>query len=248
MQRLTGRITLREILLANDNGRRFREEHRGRIRPAGVENIRRMLACRTPELGFHLYRCPEDGTERVVAHSGKSRMCSSCGKVAADAWSQAVLNETLDVEYHPLVFSVPWQFRALALANRGPMLDILFRSAAAAILEWCATYRGLTPGLSEVIHTFGSDLKFHPHVHGIVTAGGLRLDGGRWEAQRGGYLMPEAGLQKRGRYQVTTRVGAALRAGEITMPTQRAGRAAPPSAGPRARARAGPVRKARRAA
>jgi hypothetical protein len=227
MQRLTGRITLREILLANENWRRFRAEHPGRIRPAVVENIRRMLACRTPELGFHLYRCPQDGTERVVPHSCKSRMCSSCGKVAADAWSQAVLNETLDLEYHHLIFSVPWQFRALTLANRGPMLDILFRSAAAAILEWCAKYRGLTPGLIEVIHTFGSDLKFHPHVHVIVTAGGLSLDGTRWEALRGGYLMPEAGLKKRWRYQVTTRVGAALRAGEITMPTQRSGERLP---------------------
>jgi hypothetical protein len=218
MQRLTGRIALRDILLDNKNWDRFRATHKGRIRPAVGENIRRMLACRTPELGFHLYRCPDCGEERVVPHSCKSRMCSSCGKVAADRWADAVLNETLDVPYHHLVFSVPWQLRVLTLTNRKAMLNILFRSAADAVLEWCGRYGGFTPGLMEVVHTFGADLKFHPHVHVIVTAGGLSLDGKRWMALTRGWLMPQAGLKKRWRYQVTTRVGEAVRCGELSMP------------------------------
>jgi hypothetical protein len=218
MERVRGRITIRDILLANDNWRRFQAEYPGRIRPVVAENVRRMLACRTPELGFHLYRCPEDGTERAVPHSCKSRMCSSCGKVASDNWASAVLNNTLDAGYHHLVLSVPWQFRVVTLANRKAMLNILFRSAAAAVMDWCQAYRGFTPGLLAVMHTFGADLKFHPHVHVIVTAGGLSLNGEGWVSLKPGFLMPHAGLKKRWRYQVTSRVNAAYRAGELTMP------------------------------
>ena len=76
---------------------------------------------------------------------------SACGKVATDRWADQVLNETLDVPYHHLVFTVPWQFRVLTLRNRKEMLNILFRSAADAILQWCRTYGPYTPGLVAVL-------------------------------------------------------------------------------------------------
>ena len=84
MERIKGRITIRDILLDHDNWQRFVEAHGGHIRPAVYENIRRMLACRTPELGFHVYACPACGEQRIVPHSCKSRLCSSCGKPATD--------------------------------------------------------------------------------------------------------------------------------------------------------------------
>lgn len=218
METINGGITIRDILLEHDNWQRFVEAHGDHIRPAVYENIRRMLACRTPQLGFHVYACPHCGQQRIVPHTCKSRLCASCGKPATDRWAQKVLNETLDVEYHHLVLSVPWQLRALTLSNRQQMLNILFRSAAAAIIPWCERYHDFTPGLIAVMHTFGADLKFHPHVHVLVTAGGLRRDGRRWVHRRGDYLMPEAGLKKRWRYQVTSRVNQAYRDGELTMP------------------------------
>jgi hypothetical protein len=218
MERFTGNITIRDVLLGHDNWLRFLDAHDGRVRPVACENVRRMLNCRTPALGFHLYECPGCGNQRVIPHSCKSRLCSSCGKVATDRWADQVLNDTLDVPYHHLVFTIPWQFRVLALRNRKKMLNILFRSAADAVLEWCRTYEQFTPGLIAVLHTFGGDLKFHPHVHVLVTAGGLHLDKQRWVRRSGDYLMPEAGLKKRWRYQVTTRINAAYRAGELEMP------------------------------
>jgi hypothetical protein len=218
MERIKGRLTIRDILVQHDNWRRFVAVHGDGIRPVVYENVRRMLACRTPELGLHVYACPSCGEHRLVPHTCKSRLCSSCGKPATDRWAEEVLNNTLDVEYHHLVLSVPWQFRSLTLANRRLMLNILFRSAAKAIIPWCQTYHDFTPGLIAVMHTFGADLKFHPHVHVLVTAGGLSGDGQRWVRRRGGYLMPEAGLKKRWRYEVTSRVNEAHRQGELTMP------------------------------
>ena len=99
MERFTAGIPIRDILVEHDNWARFQAANRGRIRPVVCENIRRMLACRTPALGFHVYACPECGEERVVPHSCKSRMCSSCGKVASDRWASAVLNDSLDKDY-----------------------------------------------------------------------------------------------------------------------------------------------------
>jgi len=218
MERIVGGVTIRDIFLANGNWERFEEENAGRIRPAVRENVRKMLQCRTPELGFHMYSCPVCGEDRVVPHSCKSRMCSSCGKPATDQWAEAVLNRTLDVPYHHLVMSVPWQLRVVTLANRRVMLNILFRSAADAILEWCERYKGFTPGVTAVMHTFGGDLKFHPHVHLIVTGGGWSEEKGRWIGLTDGFLMPEAGLKKRWKFQVTSRMNAAYKAGELTMP------------------------------
>jgi len=218
MESVRGRITIRDILLANGNWDRFQQIHKGHIRATVRENVQRMLRCRTPELGFHVYACPKCGEQRVVPHSCKSRMCSSCGKPATDRWAEATLNRVLDVPYHHLVFSAPWQLRVLTLANRETMLNIFFRSAAAALIEWCQRYKGFTPGVTMVMHTFGGDLKFHPHVHAIVTAGGWSDEEGRWIGLSDGFLMPHAGLKARWKYQVTSRVNRAYRAGELTMP------------------------------
>lgn len=230
METIRGRIAIRDIFLSNGNWERFRVEHGDQVRPAVKENVRRMLQCRTPELGFHVYACPDCGAGRVVPHSCKSRMCSSCGKPATDRWAEETLNRTLAVPYHHLVLSVPWEYRILALVNRNVMLNIFFRSAAAAIIEWCERYKGFTPGVTAVMHTFGSDLKFHPHVHLIVTAGGWSAAKGKWIGLTDGFLMPESGLKKRWKYQVTTRTTAAQKAGELKIPKLKDGRRWTPGA------------------
>lgn len=223
MERFSGGISIQQILTEHDNWARFVEANRGRIRPAVYDNVRRLMQCRTPALGFHVYECPDCGEQRVVPHTCKSRLCASCGKPATDHWANQVLNHTLNVEYHHVVLSVPWHLRSLTLLNRAKMLNIFLRGAADAIMNWCKTYKDFTPGLIAVLHTFGADLKFHPHVHLIVTAGGLSLDGQRWVKLGHGFLMPQAGLKKRWRYEVTSRVNAAHRAGELTMPEWRPG-------------------------
>lgn len=200
MEYFTGVITLQFIFSRYWSA--YCHWYTGKIRSAVRENVRKIIACRTPQLGYHLYECPSCSSVRLVPHSCKSRFCSSCGKIATDKWSEERLSDILPVGYHHLVFTLPWQLRKICLLNRGVMFDLLFLAVAHSIMSWTIEYGGYRPGIYIVLHTFGSDLKFNPHFHVIVTAGGLSLDKSQWISAPENFLMPEAGLKKRWRYNV----------------------------------------------
>jgi hypothetical protein len=191
----------------------------GKVRPAVFRQVQRMLSCRTPRLGLTLYRCESCDRVRVAPHSCKSVACPSCGKVRTDEWCKELLTDILDVAYRHLVFTLPWQLRLPIYDNRDRLLDVLFRAAADAVLsltagdpaplgkksrQWLAgrtkkkrkrcgrgrKRRPFIPGMIAVLHTFGSDLKWNPHIHMVVTAGGLSLDGTRWVGGAKRYLVP----------------------------------------------------------
>lgn len=149
------------------------------IRPVVFETVRKIIACRTPALGCHLYTCPKCQRIEVVPHSCKSRFCPTCGKHATDRWSVGVLNDLLDVPYHHLVLAVPADLRSVLSFGRPATLSLLFRAATEALSQWARKYHGMRLGIVAVLHTFGSDLKWHPHLHLLVTEGGLSLDGCR---------------------------------------------------------------------
>jgi hypothetical protein len=176
------------------------------IRPVVFENVRKMLACRTPVLGCHVYRCKTCGHVELVPHSCKSRFCPTCGKHASEVWSNKLLNNLLDVPYHHLILTIPWQLRQVILMNRSEGLNLMCSSAYKAISQWAKDVKKMRMGLILVIHTFGSDLKWHPHIHLIVSGGGLSLDGKRWIQTSPKYLMNHNGLKKRWKYQVITRM------------------------------------------
>ena len=132
------------------------------IRPVVFENVRKVLACRTPVLGCHMYRCDQCGQIKLVPHSCKSRFCPTCGKHATDVWSEQVLNRLLDVPYHHLVVAIPWQLRTLVLMNRESGLNLLVSAAVEAIQQWARDVMKMRMGIMVVIHTFGSDIKWHP--------------------------------------------------------------------------------------
>lgn len=190
----------------------FFQAHKGWIRPVVLETVRKLRACRTPALGCHLYRCPQCQRYEVVPHTCKSRFCPTCGKHATDRWADAVLNDLLDVPYHHLVLSAPWQLRPIISLNREVGLGILARSAAGCLKQWAHDQHEMRMGIVSVIHTFGADLKWHPHVHLLVTEGGLSLDGERWvEPYKLGWLMAHEGLKKMWRYHVITALRVAHR-------------------------------------
>jgi hypothetical protein len=193
--------------------------YRGWIRPVVIETVRQVRACRTPALGCHLYQCPECGRYAVVAHSCKSRFCPTCGKHATDRWADGVLNDLLEVPYHHLVFSPPGQLRPIILLNREVGLGLLARAAAACLNQWAREQHGMRMGFVSVLHTFGADLKWHPHVHMLVTEGGLSLDGERWvEPYNTGWLMAHAGVKKMWRYHVVKALRKAHRNQELRFP------------------------------
>lgn len=188
------------------------------IRPVVFTTIRRILACRTPTLGCHLYECPECGDRRVVPHSCKSRFCPTCGKHRTDVWANEILGQLLPVPYHHLVLSVPWQLRPVILNNRVVGLGIVMRAALLSITDWAHKVHGMRMGVIGVLHTFGSDLRFHPHVHLIVTGGGLTFDGKRWITTNPKFLMAHGGLKQRWRYHVVRMFREAHKQGQLRFP------------------------------
>jgi hypothetical protein len=124
MEVITGIITLQMIF--SKYWQSFKNWYKGKIREAVLSNVEKTLKCRTGQLGFHAYTCPKCGEVKLVPHSCKSRFCSSCGKIATDRWIEERLSDILPVEYHHLVFTIPWQLRIVCLVNRKIMFEILF--------------------------------------------------------------------------------------------------------------------------
>jgi len=153
----------------------FKNWYNGEIREAVIDNVEKILKCRTVQLGFHAYKCPKCKEVKLIPHSCKSRFCSSCGKIATDRWIGERLSDILPVEYHHLVFTLPWQLRIVCLVNRKIMFEILFYAVNESIQSWTKEYGNYIPGFYTVLHTFGSDIKFNPHFHVLITAGGLGL-------------------------------------------------------------------------
>ena len=234
MERITGKITLREIFLLYWEA--YRLWHTGKIRDIVIENVNKILKCRTPLLGYHMYECKQCSNVRLIPHSCKSRFysqyycifkgvrelaslgCNSCGKIMTDKWTEARLSDVLDVDYHHLVFTVPWQLRSITLANPNIMLSLMFKSVSISLQSWTKKYGGYIPGIYCIVHTFGSDIKYHPHFHVIITAGGLNIDRKKWIDTTGDYLMPEKGLKKRFRHNVIKLLIKANDKGILTMP------------------------------
>src|SRR3990172_774656 len=208
------RFRLAAILLLH--WKEFVSQHRKWIRPVVFETVRKIIACRTPALGCHVYECPSCHKVEVVPPSCKSRSCPSCGKLATDRWADGVLNDLIDVPYHHLVMSPPWQLRPIIAFNREVGLNLLARAAMGCLTQWARDQHEMRMGMVTVIHTFGGDLKWHTHIHLLVTEGGLSLDGQRWVRPYNlGWLISEAGVKKMWRYHCTTAFREAHRCGKL---------------------------------
>ena len=174
----TKNISIRRIFLCRGAWLQFWASNILRLRWSIIWNVARMLLCRNG-LGYHEYSCPKCNSKKRIPHTCKSRFCSSCGKVATDRWVETSLSQILDVEYKHLVFTLPAEFRGWFLQNRKVCLNAFFIVVKDTILDY-ARQNGFRPGLILVLHTFGSDLKWNPHIHVIITAGGLSLKNDQW--------------------------------------------------------------------
>lgn len=151
-----------------------------------------IVRCRTPEAGGHRLRCAPCGTEAVVYHSCRNRHCPRCQSWAQHAWLEGRLERLLPVPHFHVVFTLPAELRTLAHRNRRAVYDVLFQAASETLLTLGRQRLGATLGVTAVLHTWTRALTFHPHLHCVVTGGGLALEGTRWVAARSGYLFPVA--------------------------------------------------------
>jgi hypothetical protein len=147
--------------------------------------------CRTAALGGHLDACPDCGHERPSYNSCRNRHCPKCQALAQHRWLEGRRQRLLPVHYFHVVFTLPAELRELMRVERRRLCGQLMKTAAETLVELGSDERflGAQLGLSAVLHTWSRDLSWHPHVHCVVTGGGLR-DDGTWKATEPGFLFP----------------------------------------------------------
>ncbi|WP_225767660.1 IS91 family transposase [Inquilinus sp. Marseille-Q2685] len=183
-------LELADILRAH--GETFRRAHAGHLSLGQLKVMSAIEACRTAALGGHVARCDDCRHLAVSYNSCRNRHCPKCQGAAARAWLAERQADLLPVPYFHVVFTLPAPLAAIAFHNKAVVYDLLFKAAAEALQTIAADPRhlGARIGLVAVLHTWGSALTHHPHVHCIVPGGGLCPDGERWIACRPGFFLP----------------------------------------------------------
>ena len=175
--------------------------------------------CRTAALGGHVARCENEkcGHTQIAYNSCRNRHCPKCQGAAAREWLAEREAELLPVPYFHVVFSLPAQIADIACQNKAAIYDILFKASAETLITIAADpkHLGARIGVLSVLHTWGSALTHHPHVHMIVPAGGISLDGERWIACRPGFFLPVRVLSRLFRRLVLEKLAAAHGAGAL---------------------------------
>lgn len=149
-----------------------------------------MALCRTAELGGHVDVCRSCGFERPAYNSCRNRHCPKCQALAQEKWIAARTERLLPVPHFHVVFTLPSELRALGKHFPREIFGALFAAASETLIELGASRLDAKLGITMVLHTWTRDLRFHPHVHALVTAGGLTRDGLRWVPSSTKYLFP----------------------------------------------------------
>src|SRR5215831_8782105 len=166
--------------------------NKGHVSLGQLRAISAIKACRTAALGGHVARC-EGCTHTVIGYNScRNRHCPKCQGSAAREWLAEREAELLSVPYYHMVFTVPAAVADIAYQNKTVIYDLLFKVSAETMLTIAADpkHLGARIGITTVLHTWGSALTHHPHVHMIVPGGGISLDGSRWVSCRPGFFLP----------------------------------------------------------
>ncbi len=172
----------------------------------------------TSALGGHVERCEDCAHQRIAYNSCRNRHCPKCQGAAARQWLAEREAELLPVPYYHVVFTLPAAIGAVAFQNKAVVYDPLFKTAAETLIAIAADpkHLGARIGLTAVLHTWGSALTHHPHVHVIVPGGGLSPDGSRWIACKPGFFLPVRVLSRLFRRLFLEGLAALHEAGRLT--------------------------------
>jgi hypothetical protein len=174
--------------------------------------------CRTAALGGHVEACADCGHQRIAYNSCRNRHCPKCQGAAARTWLAEREADLLPVGYFHVVFTLPAEIADVAFQNKAAVYGLLFQAASETMLRIAADPRhlGARIGITAVLHTWGSALTHHPHVHMVVPGGGIALDGQRWLASRPAFLLPVRVLGKLFRGVFLNRLLALYDTGRLT--------------------------------
>jgi hypothetical protein len=212
-----GRPTLEVADIFREHGPAWRETQRGHLSPLQLKVMSAITQCRTAALGGHVLRCEGCGTDQIAYNSCRNRHCPKCQSTAAKRWLDARQADLLPVEYYHVVFTLPAPITDIAYTNKALVYGLLF-DVAAEVLQTIAAdpkHLGARIGATLVLHTWGSALTHHPHVHGIVPGGGLSLDGKNWVACRPAFFLPVRVLSRLFRRRFLEELQQAHQAGRL---------------------------------
>jgi hypothetical protein len=187
-----GRPSLEVADIFRQHGPAWRAAQRGHLSLAQLKVMSAIEQCRSAALGGHVLRCEGCGADQISYNSCRNRHCPKCQSAAAQRWLDARQADLLPVEYYHVVFTLPAPIADIAYQNKASLYGLLFDLAAEVLLTIAADpkHLGARIGATLVLHTWGSALTHHPHVHGIVPGGGLAPDGKTWVACRPGFFLP----------------------------------------------------------
>ncbi len=175
-----------------DHGPAWRKANAGHVSLGQLKVMSAIESCRTVALGGHVMRCEDCSHTQIAYNSCRNRHCPKCQGSQALAWMKQRKSELLDVPYFHVVFTLPARIAAIAYQNKAVVYDLLFKASSQTMRTIAADpkHLGVKIGFTSVLHTWGSAMTHHPHVHMIVPGGGISLDGTRWIGCRPNYLLP----------------------------------------------------------
>jgi hypothetical protein len=212
-----GRPTLEVADIFRAHGPAWRQAQHGHLSVGQLKVMSAIEQCRSAALGGHVLRCDACEQVEIAYNSCRNRHCPKCQARAARRWLEARQADLLPVEYYHVVFTLPAPISAIAYSNKALIYDLLFDVAAETLRTIAADpqHLGARVGVTLVLHTWGSALTHHPHVHGIVPGGGLAADGKRWVACRPGYFLPVRVLSRLFRRRFLEELTMAHRTGRL---------------------------------
>jgi len=187
---MRGSLEVADIFRSHGPG--YREAHGHEMPLRQLRAMRAIEVCRTAELGGHVEECDHCGAVRISYNSCRNRHCPKCQCLDKERWLEARKEDLLPTQYFHLVFTLPGNLRPLALRNQQVVYGILFRAASETLKELTEDpkHLGAEVGFIAILHTWSQILIDHPHLHCIVTGGGLSRDGKKWRSCKKGFFIP----------------------------------------------------------
>lgn len=179
-------------------GNSYRQKYASRMPSTHLKAMQAIEQCRTEALGGQVYRCPDCEHEQYSYHSCRNRHCPKCQNENAQRWLEKQRDLLLPVPYYLLTFTLPAGFNEVVRSHQSLIYDLLFKTSAAATQQLAQDPRfiGGRIGMMGVLHTWGRNLAYHPHIHYLVPAGGLADDTQTWVPARQNFLLPVRALSK----------------------------------------------------
>ncbi len=207
-----------------DHGPAWRTANAGHVSLDQLKAMSAIERCRTAALGGHVEQCQDCRHTRIAYNSCRNRHCPKCQGGAARKWLEARQADLLPVPYYHVVFTLPAPIADIAYQNKAVIYDILFKASAETMLTIAADpkHLGARIGITAVLHSWGSAMTHHPHVHMIVPGGGISMDGTQWVSCRPGFFLPVRVLSRLFRRLILEKLMSAHRADTLRFHGDRA--------------------------